>query len=879
MASLTGLIQAAGLLFLILTAAGAAYAAWRHRDTHRLNIFAVVVAPLVASLPRGTGLPDFVAPCLLVAQPFFLLRLVHHFREVPSVVRYSAVIVMATGAALNTVAAPALQIRFGPAIAGLGAALFVYAAVAFTREASRTSGVTAMRLVFAGAGTWMLSAVFVTTGAALTLPGLGRIGGALNDLFTASLAACYFLAFNPPRRLRARWQRAEQARYLSAVADRDAEDRGREAAADLERAAQRSVGNAAILVALGTGEADSDFIVRASSGVAADGLVVTPRTANLIGHAVQRAEAVDGLPSACEPEIAARLAPIGSSVLVAPISSATHTWGAIVVAQRRGSLFPEDDLRLLAQLSRYAATALDHARLVAEARARERLVADRRVHAIESLMSLTLGSIKDYAMCLFDSDGRIVAWHGGAERLFGYTAAEIAGEPGGTLFSLAPGDFSELLDKAEIQDRAEHEGLCLRKDGSKFVGATVIRTLEREPTDPMGYVAVTRDVTEQRDLESRLRQSQKMEAVGQLAGGIAHDFNNLLTAILGNADFLVQKVDPKSAGHHEIAAIHRAAERAAQLTRQLLAFSRKRMLEATPVGLPGLIEDLLPMLRRLIGEQVEIEHVAPARAVSAILGDRAQIEQIVINLAVNARDAMPRGGRLTLRTSDVMLDGPAAAGDLSPGSHVLFEVTDTGIGMDEATRARIFEPFFTTKEFGLGTGLGLATVYGIVKQMNGAIRVESTPGRGTTFRLYFPATAARQVDVPVTTARDLPGGTETVLLVEDDEGVRTFLGSTLKRYGYNVLTAGHPAAAVSIAQTFGDPIHLLIADVVMPGSSGVDLSRTIGELRPGIPTLYISGYADAVLARQGTVPKASQFLQKPFTAGDLLTRVRQIMQS
>jgi PAS domain S-box-containing protein len=870
--------QTLGIALLAITATGAAYAAWRQRDPHRLNILGVVLVTLTSQLPSGFGVPPAVGLALFLAQPFFLLRLVGLFREVRPGVRYLALGLLAFGP-------PALLLLFverasaaGLLISALCAGLLIFAATAFTQEARRTSGVTAVRLVSAGLGTWMLAGVFLLAGAASFAPGFGRLGANLMYFLNTGLAISYYLAFNPPRWLCARWQRTEQARYLSEVADRDAEDRGLHAAADLTRAAARSVGNAGIVVALGTGEADSDLIVRATRGLAVEGLTFSPRAEHLIGRACQRGEAVTGAPSDCEPALAGRLAAVGSTVLVAPIASSSHRWGSIVVAQRRGSLFPDDDLRLLAQLSRHAATALDHARLVAEARARERLVADRRVHALESLMSLTLGSIKDYAMCLFDADGRVVTWHPGAEQLFGYVASEIAGESGATLLSLEPGDFGELLDRAGRVGRAEHEGMCRRKDGSKFVGATLIRPLERAPTDPTGFVAVTRDVTEQRDLESRLRQSQKMEAIGQLAGGIAHDFNNLLTAILGNAHFLGETIDQTSAMQSQITDIQKAAERAAQLTRQLLTFSRKRLLEATPINLSALVDDLLPMLRRLIGEQVEIVHIADDNR-AAVRGDRTQLEQIIMNLAVNARDAMPRGGQITLRTAEVQLDAAAAAGELSPGPHVLLEVGDTGIGMDAATRARIFEPFFTTKEFGSGTGLGLATVYGIVKQMNGAVRVESEPGRGATFRLFFPATAEREPVVRAPAARELARGTETILLVEDDEVVRNFLTSTLKRYGYNVLTAGHPAAAVTIAQTHGDPIQLLITDVVMPGSSGIELSRTVAELRPGIPTLYISGYADAVLARQGTVPKASQFLQKPFSAADLLTRVRQIMQS
>ena len=860
------------LVLLLITAAGASYSAWRHRDTHRLNILAVVLAALASLVPTKRS---EILLVLILAQPFFLLRLVQHFREVNRLALLATPVLALVGIAAVLVPMPVDSRAVSGPVIGYGSLAAALAASYFTREAGRTAGVTKMRLVFAGVGSLALAGVFLIGAGSTALVGNRMLSDLMRSL-NAIVAISYFLAFNPPRALRARWQRTEQARYLSDVAGRDVEERGLRAADDLKMAAERSLGNAAVVVALGSGEPDSDVIVRVASGVALGGAAISPQPDRLVGRACQSRLAAIGTPAEAEPELARAFAPIGSSLLVAPIVASAHIWGVVLVAQRRGSLFPDDDLRLLAQLARYAGTALDHARLVAEARARERLVADRRVHAAESLMSLTLDSIKDYAMCLCDADGRIVAWHAGAEQLFGYTGAEIAGEPALAILSLESEAFHELLARANREGHATHEGMCRRRDGSRFVGATLIRPLQREPTDPRGFVAVTRDVTEQRELESRLRQSQKMEAVGQLAGGIAHDFNNLLTAILGNADFLASRLGPEM--QTEVGDIQKAAERAANLTRQLLTFSRKRMLEPVAVNLATLVDDMLPMLRRVIGEQIEIVHV-PEGHRGTVLGDRSQIEQIVLNLAVNARDAMPAGGLLTLRTAEVQVDEAGAAGELTPGPHVALEVVDTGTGMDPATRARIFEPFFTTKEFGAGTGLGLATVYGIVKQMGGAIRVDTEPGRGTTFRLLFPATAEREAADRTAAPRELPRGSETVLLVEDDDVVRTFLSSTLKRYGYKVLTAGHPAAALAIAQGHPDVIHLLITDVVMPGTSGPELARSVETVRPGMPTLFISGYADAVLARQGVVPKATQFLQKPFSAADLLTRVRQIMQS
>jgi CheY-like chemotaxis protein len=266
-----------------------------------------------------------------------------------------------------------------------------------------------------------------------------------------------------------------------------------------------------------------------------------------------------------------------------------------------------------------------------------------------------------------------------------------------------------------------------------------------------------------------------------------------------------------------------------------------------------------------------------AAEVTAVMGDRSQLEQVIVNLAVNARDAMPSGGTLTIRTTRAWLDHATAGGDVLPGPYALLEVIDTGIGMDAATQARIFEPFFTTKEFGRGTGLGLATVYGIVKQMGGTVRVASAPQEGTTFRLYFPETRSRETAPPPASAPETPRGNETLLLVEDEATVRAFLSQVLERQGYRVLAAEHQAAALALSEAYIDPIHLVITDVVMPGGTGPELVRALSELRPGTPALYISGYADAVLATEGTFPKASHFLQKPFSAPELLTRIRQIL--
>ncbi len=870
MRSAIGLAYFAAYALLFLTIVTSAYAVWRRHDLHRLNILIVLAALFAGAFTDRRGIWFLIARVLLVvAQPYFLLRLVWHFREVP---RW----LMATVLLAMPVATVAVLIRhsliavFPPLWA---AVIEFYVASVLTAEARRTAGVTRWRLFFAASGTWVLATAYVLSWLSPYAPAIGNFLGASSPAFLASIAFAYLLAFNTPRGLRARWQRTEQARYLSATSDRGPEERGLQAAEDLNRAAARSVAHSLILVAEREDLGSRTLTVRASSDPARLGLTLTPGL-GLVGRVLDAGREEAAKMSACEPAIRAHLE-IGAEVLVAPIASATSIWGVVIVVQRRGSLFPEDDLRLLAQFARYAATALDHAYLVTEARDRARRAADRRLREIETRMSLMLDSIKDYAMFVLDQHGRIATWQVGAQHVFGYTDAEILDAPAAKLFDAPPEDFDALLDRARGVGRAEREGTCVRRDGIKFTAVTTVRPLEAEVGDPPGFVLVTRDVTERRTLQARLEQSEKMEAIGQLAGGIAHDFNNLLTAILGYADWLDRELAGQ--GHEEISQIQRAAERAAALTGQLLAFSRHQMNRPTAIDISQLAKNLVPMLRRVIGEHILIVEACDDD-VPAVMGDHSQVEQIILNLAVNARDAMPGGGRLTIRTALAPVDARIAAGDLTPGPHVLLEVSDTGIGMDAPTMVRIFEPFFTTKELS-GTGLGLATVYGIVKQMQGAIRVESAPARGAVFRLYFPATHERAAGTGEPPVAEIAGGHEAILIVEDDDVVRTFLERTLDRHGYRVSVAARPQAALTMVERGNERFDLVITDIVLPGMTGLEFVRQLDRIQPNLPALYISGYAEAVLAREGTRPKAGHFLQKPFSAADLLNRIRQILET
>jgi signal transduction histidine kinase/ActR/RegA family two-component response regulator len=381
-----------------------------------------------------------------------------------------------------------------------------------------------------------------------------------------------------------------------------------------------------------------------------------------------------------------------------------------------------------------------------------------------------------------------------------------------------------------------------------------------------------------RESEDRLRQSQKIEAVGRLAGGVAHDFNNLLTAIIGYAEMLSEELGDKPALKQYAEIIRKAGEQAASLTRQLLAFSRKQLLQPKIIDFNALIRDMEKLLRRVIGEHITLRTADEAHS-PRVKADPVQIEQVVLNLAVNARDAMPRGGTLAIRTANVELrERLANDPEFPPGSYVLLEVSDTGCGMDQDTAARMFEPFFTTKAPGHGTGLGLSTVYGIVKQSGGGIAVESEPGRGAIFRIYLPIEAAPVEEVrPAPAPIEPPSGAPTVLVAEDEEMVRVFVCNVLEGQGCKVLCASHGAEAIAMAREHRAPIHLLVTDVVMPEMNGPELAKRISATRPGIHVLYVSGYSDADITAQGVASEEIEVLEKPFTADALSRKVSEIL--
>jgi two-component system, cell cycle sensor histidine kinase and response regulator CckA len=392
-------------------------------------------------------------------------------------------------------------------------------------------------------------------------------------------------------------------------------------------------------------------------------------------------------------------------------------------------------------------------------------------------------------------------------------------------------------------------------------------------------IAVLIDVTGRRELEEQLRQAQKMEAVGMLAGGVAHDFNNLLTIINGYSQLILGSLGPNDPNRHSAEQIMKAGERAAALTKQLLAFSRRQVLQPRVLELNKLVGSLSTMLQRLIGEDIELKLVLP-HDLGRVSADPGQLEQVLMNLAVNARDAMPQGGALTIETANIELDGQYAGRHVSvkPGAYVRLAVSDTGAGMDQATQSRLFEPFFTTKAPGRGTGLGLSTVFGIVKQSGGSVDVYSEPGHGTSVKVYLP-----RIDQPAPAEAEhhkaKPArGFETILLAEDDEMVRNLVRETLERQGYRMLAAADSSEARRVADSFKQPIHLLITDVVMPKVSGRELAEQLSRGRPELKVLYMSGYTDNAIMNSGILEKEVAFLQKPFTPVSLIEKVREVLE-
>ncbi len=510
----------------------------------------------------------------------------------------------------------------------------------------------------------------------------------------------------------------------------------------------------------------------------------------------------------------------------------------------------------------------------------------KRGHELQFLASIVEDS--DDAIIGKNLDAIIQSWNRGAEKIYGYSSSEAIGQP--ISFIVPPENADEvarIMETIRSGGRIDHhETTRLRKDGTKIPVSISVSPVRNENGSIIGASTTARDLTarkhaeeERERLQKQFLRAQKMEAVGRLAGGIVHDFNNLLTGIMTFCDLLLDRLPENDTMREAAEEARKSCIRSAKLTRQLLAVSRGQPLERSAVDLNEVIDDMSKMLRNLIAEDIEVVTVLDPK-LGSVVADPGGLEQVILNLAVNARDAMPGGGKLVIKTANVEADEAFISQhiDLTPGPYVMLCVSDTGTGMDAETMSHLFEPFYTTKGGEKGTGLGLSTVYGMVKQSGGSISVYSEPGQGSTFKVYLPRaeTAPRigEAGVPV----HLQGsGAETILVVEDDNTVRITACAVLRSIGYSLIEAKSGDEALRLCGEYGGPIHLVLADVVMPGMSGPDLIQRLRPRYPAAKVLFMSAHVDDTLSYRGVLTDGSPFLQKPFTRFDLIQRVRQIL--
>lgn len=551
-----------------------------------------------------------------------------------------------------------------------------------------------------------------------------------------------------------------------------------------------------------------------------------------------------------------------------PLKVNSHTFGALVVQSYSKNIrFGERDKEILTFVARQLASAV-------EIKRNEQAL--RRSEA--RYRSLVQSSV--YGIYRSSLEGRFLDVNPALISMLGYASAEdvLLLDPEKEVFA-NPAEHERLIEEFRRTGRLDGIEVRWRRQDKHIITVRISGRAVSSADEPADVLeAIAEDVTERRALEDQFRQAQKMEAVGRLAGGVAHDFNNLLMVISGYAEVLLAKLPAGDPLQEKGKAIQLAADRATTLTRQLLAFSRKQLLELKVVDVNAIAQDMLRLLSPLIGENVELITMFSAEAAHT-RADASQLEQVLMNLVVNAKDAMPAGGKLTIRTQIAVVDGSLRREPqfIRPGKYVLLSVSDTGTGMDKETQSRIFEPFFTTKEKGKGTGLGLSTVYGIIKQSGGYVIVQSELGQGSSFHIYLPHVQGSAEKQPVPVADASLGGTETVLLVEDEDSVRQLVRDTLEGKGYRVLDANCGEAGLKAAASHAGKIDLVITDIVMPGISGRELVEQLLQARPATKVLYLSGYTEDAIVSDGSMEQGTAFLQKPFSLQSLTRKVREVL--
>lgn len=588
--------------------------------------------------------------------------------------------------------------------------------------------------------------------------------------------------------------------------------------------------------------------------------------------------------------------PVRSYLAVPVISRSGDVHGGLFFGHAQPGVFTERHESIVSSIAGQAAIAIDNARLLEAAlQAQQQLqqfnetlqlkVAERNValQRTEQQFQRLVAGISDCAIYMLDPEGYVASWNPGAERIKGYVAEEIIGKHFSAFYTQedrAAGVPQQVLAIAATQGKYEAEAWRVRKDGTRFWASVLIDVIRERDGSVVGFAKITRDMTEKRAMQEQLHQSQKMEAIGQLTGGVAHDFNNLLTVILGNLEAIGRKAPAEDAWlRRAVDQATRGAQRAATLTQQLLAFARRQPLNPKPTDVNRLVAGMSDLIRRTLSEDISIETVLGG-GLWWVDVDPHQLESALLNLAVNARDAMPAGGKLTIETANTHLDEAYAArfAEIAPGQYVVICVTDTGTGMTGEVMARAFDPFFTTKPLGEGTGLGLSQVFGFVKQSGGHIKLYSEVKQGTTVKIYMPRHVGEVVpadsEVAIVTPRGQPG--ETILVVEDDDDVRIYSTESLRELGFSVLEAHDGPSALKLLEHHPE-VNLLFTDVGLPGINGRQLVDEVHRRRPRLKVLFTTGYARNAIVHQGRLDPGVELLTKPFTRAQLASRVRDVL--
>jgi PAS domain S-box-containing protein len=839
----------------------------------------------------GFAIPSLVTlllAALLVLLPYFQMRLLDDYVGVPASVRRFAVAgVLLSIGAMIVVRAPI------PGILALAmvlyfVALLSYCAARFLRESRRAHGLVAARLLAVAVGSGLLSLVLaIAVIFPLVLPGGADFTRLLTQLAILAAGISYFVGFAPPTIVKRLWQESALRRFAQEVTRLSDAATVEDTIRRLEIAAGAATAGSRALIAVWD-EEKALLKFRLPDGTAR--VVDTTTTVTLGGRVVQeRRTIISENPGRDFPSGAEMYRRLGvRAVIGAPIVVRGRVFGVLAVQSSHSSLFGRDDLEFLGLLADQIGIAVENSQLLAEVR---RLTAEeRRLGEAARSRLATIVESSPNAIIGSTMDGLVTDWNPAAERIYGYTPDEAIGR---NLVVVPPdlaGESPELLRRMRAGESVEEFATeRMRKDGTRFNVALGYAPLRDADGTIKGVATFARDITEEvaakareADLEARLRQSERLESVGLLAGGIAHDFNNLLAIVLNYAAFIEEKLPDDTELRDDLLQIRRAAERGAVFTRQLLTFAHQRPVKVADLQLNDLIPALQQMLRRSIPESIAIElRLAPD--LWMVRADAGQLEQLLLNLVVNAGDAMPDGGTLLIETANARYDESAAAqhANLVPGPYVSLCVTDTGHGMTAEVIEHAFEPFFTTKPTGKGTGLGLATVYGITKQTGGSVSIYSEVGRGTSIRALFPAQldAVRPIVSSVVEPSANEGAARTnvrILVVEDEPAVRTAAVRILRAAGYAVIEVSSSAAAIELANSEAR-IDLLVTDMVMPGMSGRDLSRNLRAVRPDLGVVYMSGYSEELVRRHSKLD--GPLLQKPFTRESLLVIVRDAVRS